>query len=218
MAMQFSVKGKQMDVGDALRRHIEESVTALVGKYFGSGIEAHAVLGREAHLYCCDLSVHVGRGILMQASEKDTDPYLASDKAAGRIAKRLRRHKRRLRDHHVNGADRKIIQAEQAQYAILSAGDHEDEHAGRADGADADDGLDHAVDPTDGQPAIVAEMTTDLSTLTVGEAVMRLDLADQPALMFRNSAHGGLNVVYRRKDGNIGWIDPGHSGREGTRN
>ena len=91
MAMQFSVTGKQVDVGDALSQHIEQSVGNLVGKYFGSGIEAHAVLSREAHLYCCDLSVHIGRGIMMQASEKDTDPYKASDRASDRIAKRMRR-------------------------------------------------------------------------------------------------------------------------------
>jgi len=202
MTMQISVKGKQMDVGDALRTHIQDSMTTVVGKYFGSGIEAHAVLGREAHLYCCDLSVHIGRGILMQASEKGTDPYIASDKAVDRIAKRLRRHKRRLHDHHQSGAAPKIAQAERAQYAILAVDE--------GDEPDFDE-VDDAVDPAEGQPAIVAEMTTELATLTVGEAVMRLDLEDQSALMFRNSAHGGFNVVYRRKDGNIGWIDPGQT-------
>jgi ribosomal subunit interface protein len=197
MAMQFSVTGKQMDVGDALSQHIELSVGNLVGKYFGKGIEAHAVLSREAHLYCCDLSVHIGRGIMMQASEKDIDPYKASDRASDLIAKRMRRYKRRLRDHH-NGAESKFHAALEAQYAILAPEPEENDDTG--------------VDADNGQPLVVAEMTTEIPTLTVGEAVMRMDLADCPALMFRSSAHGGLNVVYRRKDGHIGWIDPRQAG------
>jgi ribosomal subunit interface protein len=199
--MQFSVTGKQMDVGDALRQHIEESVKSLVGKYFGRGIEAHAVVSREAHLYCCDLSVHIGRGIMIKASEKSADPYQSADMATEHIGKRMRRYKRRLRDHH-NGAGHKLQEALQAQAYILAP---EPE-------AEAEESA--ASEPHDGRPAVVAEMTTEISTLTVGEAVMRMDLADLPVLMFRNSAHGGLNVVYRRNDGHIGWIDPrqGHDG------
>lgn len=193
MAMQYSVTGKQMDVGDALRQHIEAQLGAQVGKYFGGGIEAHAVMSREKHLFCCDLSVHIGRNILMQASEKDPDAHQAADKAIDRIAKRMRRHKRRLRQHHVNGVEHRV---QEAQYAILAA---EPEPEAAAD--------DSGIDPH-GSPTVVAEMTTNIATLTVGEAVMRLDLTDQPALMFRNSAHGGLNVIYRRRDGHIGWIDP----------
>lgn len=202
MTMQFSVTGKQMDVGSALSQHIEQSISNLVGKYFGSGIEAHAVLSREAHLYCCDLQVHIGRGILIQASEKDGDPYKASDRASERIGKQMRRYKRRLRDHH-NGAESKFHEALEAQYAILAP--EPEEH----DDAEPNSS---GIDTHNGQPAVVAEMTTEIPTLTVGEAVMRLDLADCPALMFRSSAHGGLNVVYRRKDGNVGWIDPRQPG------
>jgi ribosomal subunit interface protein len=204
MAMQFSVTGKQMDVGDALRQHIESSVTGLVGKYFGNGIEGHAVISREAHLYCCDLSVHVGRGILMQASEKGADPYIAADKTAEHIAKRMRRYKRRLRDHH-NGAEQKFHDGLQAQTYILAPESESD--GPESDGID-DSPSESGIDPTDGQPVVVAEMTTELPSLTVGEAVMRMDLADLPALMFKNRAHDRLNVVYRRKDGHIGWIDP----------
>jgi ribosomal subunit interface protein len=197
MAMQLRVTGKQMDVGDALRTHIEGSLTNLVGKYFGHGIEAHAVISREAHRYTCDLQVHVGRGILMQSSEKDSDVYQAADRAAERIAKRMRRYKRRLNDHHANGKDR-VDQAIEARSYILAAEpeDHEDT------------GSEHH----DGQPLVVAEMAAEIPTLTVGEAVMRMDLAEMPTLMFRNSAHGGLNVVYRRNDGHIGWIDPRQNG------
>jgi ribosomal subunit interface protein len=198
--MQFSVTGKQIDVGEALRDHIEQSVTSIVGKYYGSAIEGHAVVGREKHLYCCDLSIHIGRGILMQASEKDADPYQASDKALDRIARRMRRHKRRLRDHHASGGE-KLQEALTAQYAILSAGPEA-----------SDDEAESGIDRDGGNPAVIAEMTTEIATLTVGEAVMRLDLTDQPALVFRSSAHGGLNVLYRRRDGHIGWIDPRQNG------
>jgi len=201
MTMQFTVTGKQMDVGPSLRRHIEQAVGSSVGKYFGTGIEAHAVIQREAHLICCDLSVHIGRGILIQAHEKDTDPHIAVDRAVERIAKRMRRYKRRLKDHHQNGADRKVQEAISANYAILAA-EPEDDPGDTLDG----------VDPAEGGPVVIAEMVTEIPTLTVSEAVMRLDLAQSPTIMFRNSGHGGLNVVYRRDDGNIGWIDPGRDG------
>jgi ribosomal subunit interface protein len=197
MAMQLRVTGKQMDVGDALRTHIEGSLTTLVGKYFGDGIEAHAVISREAHRYTCDLQVHVGRGILMQSSEKDADVYQATDRAAERIAKRMRRYKRRLNDHNVNGKGR-LDQAIEARSYILAP--------------EPEDHEDTAPEPLDGQPVVIAEMATEIPTLTVGEAVMRMDLAELPTLMFRNSAHGGLNVVYRRTDGHIGWIDPRQNG------
>jgi ribosomal subunit interface protein len=209
MTMQFSVTGKQVDVGEALSRHIEDSLNGPVEKYFGHGIVAHAVVSREAHRYCVDVSVHIGRNILVQAQEKANDPYLAADKAAEHIAKRLRRHKRRLKDHHANGSAQRN---EKAFYQILAAEAYADGME-VMDGA-ADNGMmdgvtlnGHDIDLAEG-PVVVAEMTTEIPTLTVGEAVMRLDLANIPALMFRSSCHGGLNVVYRRADGNIGWIDP----------
>jgi len=191
MGIQFSITGKQMDVGSALRQHIETNVTGLVDKYFGHGIEGHAVISKEAHRYCVNLSVHIGRGILIQAHEKDTDPYQAADKAADNIAKRMRRYKQRLRNHH---AGEKDPPAEQVSYQILAPEPEWEEP--------------ESVEAEAGHPVVVAEMTTEIATLTVSEAVMRLDLANVPALMFRNSAHGELNVVYRRTDGNIGWVDP----------
>lgn len=202
MVMNFTVTGKQIDVGDALRTHIESSVGALVTKYFGEGLEGHAVVRRDAGLICCDLSVHIGRNIQIQVSEKDHDPRLACDKAAERIGKRMRRYKDRLKDHHqANGGERKTQEASAAQYAILRGPDDGDD--------DEDDSL---IDPTGGQPTVIAEMMTEVPTLTVSEAVMRMDLTATPALMFRNSAHGGLNVIYRRTDGHIGWVDPGARG------
>ena len=133
------------------------------------------------------ISVHVGRGILMQAEDDGGDAYAAFDITAETITKRLRRHKRRLRDHH-----KTPVSVESAGLYVLS-GDSDGEDEGETG---------------EGGPMVIAEMKTDIATLTVSEAVMRLDLADDGALMFVNRAHGGLNMVYRRTDGNVGWVDP----------
>lgn len=192
--MQLTVTGKQMDVGDSLRRHIADALDALLDKYMGSAVDAGVVMTREAHLYRAQLTIHIGRGILLQ-SEADADqPYPAFDAAAERLGKRLRRYKRRLRDHHraqAEAAER--AESERALQYVLTP-ETEDESDARPSGAD--------------QPLIVAEMASEIPMLTVGEAVMRLDLADQAAMMFRNRAHGRLNMVYRRSDGNFGWVDP----------
>jgi ribosomal subunit interface protein len=186
--MHVTVKGKQIEVGEALRGHVESALTAAVSKYFSNPLESQIVFTREAHLFRADVSVHVGRSILVQGQASAADAYAAGDAAIEHVAKRLRRYKRRLRDHHKERDGK--IEAVNAQAYVLAP--------------DADD---DAADGGD-QPVVVAEMTTEILTLSVGEAVMRLDLGDQPALLFRHAGHGGLNLVYRRPDGNIGWIDP----------
>lgn len=188
--MQLSVKGKQLDVGDALRTHVDESLSRILDKYFGDALEVTVTLSRDAHLYCVVISAHVGRGIQLEAHGEANEPYPAFDGAADRLSKRLRRYKRRLRDHNSKAVEAAPLPAQQY---ILSGDDPEE--LGEASNAD-------------GQPAVVAEMTTEIPMLTVSEAVMRMDLANLPAMMFRNSAHGGLNMIYQRSDGNIGWIDP----------
>jgi ribosomal subunit interface protein len=188
--MQLSVKGKQLNVGDALRTHVSDSLSRILGKYFGDAIEVSVTLSREGHRYRAVVMAHVGRGIQVQARGDAEEPYPAFDTAAEHLAKRLRRYKGRLRDHHKDSGPK--AETLLAQQYIL-AGDDEPEAA---------------EDLGQGQPAVVAEMTTEIPSLTVSEAVMRMDLADQPALMFRNSSHSGLNMIYRRTDGNIGWIDP----------
>ncbi len=186
--MHVTVKGKQIEVGEALRGHVESALTAAVSKYFSNPLESQIVFTREAHLFRADVSVHVGRSILVQGQASAADAYAAGDAAIEHVAKRLRRYKRRLRDHHKERDSK--IEALTAQAYVL-APDTDDEATDRGD-----------------QPVVVAEMTTEILTLSVGEAVMRLDLGDQPALMFRHAGHGGLNLVYRRPDGNIGWVDP----------
>ncbi len=193
--MQITVKGKQIEVGEALRSHMQGALTAAVSKYFSNPLESSIVFTREAHLFRADVSVHVGRSILVQGQALAADAYAAGDAAVAHVAKRLRRHKRRLRDH--NKESDKVEALTAAAY-VLAADVADDAH-------DDDDARDGAAGDL---PVVVAEMTTEIHTLSVGEAVMRLDLGDQPALLFHHAGHGGLNLVYRRPDGNIGWVDP----------
>lgn len=193
--MQLTVTGKHIDVGDALRRHIETGLNSILGKYFGTAIEAHAVITREAHLACAEIYLHIGRGIVVNAHASAPEIYPAVDAAADRIAKQLRRYKRRLRDYHAKARERSVASERAMEYVLAPAVEDGDEE-------------EPAKDNAAGGPAVIAEMSTELPHLTVGEAAMRMDLADAPVLLFRNRSHGELNVVYRRADGNIGWIDP----------
>ncbi len=200
--MQLSVKGKQIDVGEALRQHVETTLAGIVEKYFEKALEAHAVFSREGPLIRSDISVHIRRDILVQGEATAPDAYAAFDSAAAHIAKRIRRYKRRLRGRHgqTHEAVAETLETLSARSYVL---------AEAAESAD-DSGEDAAV--VVDQPVIVAEMTLEIPSLTVGEAVMRMDLADVPSFIFRNRAHGGVNVVYRRRDGHIGWVDPDLNG------
>jgi ribosome hibernation promoting factor len=190
--MQLSVTGKQIDIGESLRQHMADTLESVVDKYAGRAIEANAVLSREAHLVCADISVHVRRDILVQAHAESDEAYAAFDAAADRIAKRLRRYKRRLHDHHrIRHRGSEESEALTARTYVLASEPEETEDEAAGD-----------------QPVVVAELPTEIPSLTVGEAVMRMDLADVPAFLFKNRAHGGLNVIYRRRDGHIGWVDP----------
>lgn len=191
--MQVSVSGKQIDVGEFLRGHVETTMTAVVEKYFDKAIEAHVVFCRERHLIRSDLSVRAGRGLLVQSHAAADDGYLAFDTAVERLDTRLRRYKRRLRSHH--GRDKE----DEAAKAYVLAAASEDEPARDAVAEEE-------------APLVIAEMEASIPQVSVSEAVMRLDLTDLPAMLFRNSAHGNLNLVYRRRDGNIGWVDPGPAG------
>lgn len=185
--MQLTVKGKHLDVGDSLREHVRVNLTHTTGKYFRDPVDATVVFTKEKnHRYKADISIHLGSGIVLQAASEADDPYPAFDVASQRVATRLSRYKDRLRDHHRQEG---LSEEAAAAYTTFSSNENEAE-SGK------------------GGPAIVAEMQTNLPTLAVSDAVMRLELGDLPALMFRNAGHGGLNMVYRRKDGNIGWVDP----------
>ncbi len=189
--MQLTINGKQLDVGDALRGYIEEQLPAVVGKYFENPTDDHVTMSKQGTDIRADVTVHVGKGILLQGHALAGDAYAAFDEATDHVGTRLRRYKRRLRAHHRDRADNSDI-LPALQYVLEAEAEDQSEDAG----AEPD------------QPVIVAEMETVIEKLTPGDAVMRMDLANLPALMFRNISHGGLNMIYRRADGNIGWIDP----------
>jgi len=191
--MEISVSGKHVDVGDALRAYAEDQLTDSVKKYFEQAIDAHVTVSREGGMMHVEISVHPGpRGFVVQGSGNAAEAYPAFDTALERIAKQLRRYKRRLvGDKRHRGAAGDVVPAQ--QYVIQG------------------DNTDSEIED-DAQPIIVAEIQTDILTLSVSEAVMHMDLADLPVLMFRNAQTNTLSVVYHRKDGNIGWIDPTPSG------
>lgn len=193
--MQITVSGKQTDVSDALRVHVDEGLGLAVDKYFDRAIEANVTFSHEGHLIRADVSVHVGRGITVQGRGEADDHYKAFDSAATHIAKQLRRYKRRLRDHHAAPEPQGFESQLAASYVLAPEPEVEPE-------------------TTPDNPVIVAETQTELPVLSASEAVMRMDLEGAAALMFRNRAHGGLNMVYRRNDGHIGWVDP--QGNAGT--
>ncbi|HET7408905.1 MAG TPA: ribosome-associated translation inhibitor RaiA [Paracoccaceae bacterium] len=188
--MHIQVQGKQVEVGAALTEHVTQALAACAQKYFDRPVKAIVTFSRDARDFRCDARIHLPTGLTAASRGRAADCYAAFDQGVERIGKQLRRHKRRLRDHHHDR--RKPIEAAQAPAYVLGAAD--------SAGAAAE---------TDGQqPVIVADMTQSIEPLSVGEAVMRLEMAERPFLMFRNHANGRFNLVYRRNDGNVGWLDP----------
>ncbi len=186
--MQIEIGGKQIDIGESLQTHVNERLTAGILKYFDNPVDAMVHFAREGSDFKCDTSVHLSSGISLQATGQAGEIYSAFEEALEHLEKRLRRYKRRLKSHHANNKEPLPAMAAPS-YVIASGADHDEE-------------------PEDLQPAIVAEDVTQVKTLTVGEAVMQMELTDTPALLFKNRANEAMNVVYRRADGNIGWIDP----------
>lgn len=186
--MQIQINGKQIDVGDALRTHVETRMVAAVGKYADNAVDAQVTFSRERSFFKADAKVHLSTGLVAQAAATDPDVYAAFEGCIERIEKQLRRYKRRLKDYH---AERRETVTVPAAAYVIAGGDHHEE-----------------AEPESLDPVIVAEMTMDIQKVSVGEAVMRMELAHAPFLVFRNDRHGGLNVVFRRDDGNIGWLDP----------
>jgi ribosomal subunit interface protein len=184
--MQLFVSGKHLDVGESLRAHVAEALSAAVERHFGHAIEGKAMFGHEGHGFRADVHVHVARGLVVQSHGVASDPYVAFDAALERLETRLKRYKGKFESRH--RAREEPAAAEADSYVLAE---------------------DQAGDAAGGKPAIVAEAKTVLLHLSVGDAVARMDLADQAFYLFVNRTHGGLNVVYRRSDGAIGWIDPG---------
>jgi ribosomal subunit interface protein len=184
--MGLRISGKSVDIGESFRSHVEARVSDALEKYFDGGFTGHVTVEREGSGFKTDCAIHLDTGIVLQAEGHGQDVHQSFDRAAERIEKRLRRYKRRLKEHRHGRRDDAGLATE---YVIAAPGE-ETEIAVEA------------------EPVIIAEETASLATLTVSGAVMALDLSDAPVVVFRHAAHGGVNVVYRRSDGHIGWIDP----------
>lgn len=190
--MRIQVTGKQIDVGDALRSRVESRLQDVVGKYFEHPVDAVVTFSKDGHSFVCDSSVHLSTGLTTQARATANDVYDSFEGAVERMEKQLRRYKRRLKDHHRSRQN--PIESVLAASYVLAGNPGED-----------------APEPETLQPVIIAETRTKVKSLSVGEAVMQMELEGAAFLVFRNDAHGGVNVVHQRADGNIGWIDPGDS-------
>jgi ribosomal subunit interface protein len=187
--MRYQITGKHIDVGEALQTHVKNELGAAVQKYSERPTDANVIFSKSAHEYVCEATVHLSTGLTASAKSHETEIYAAFDSCCEKMEKQLRRYKRRLKDHH---KDRTAPVELMGASSYILAGDAGDEDA----------------EPESLQPMIIAEMETKIPSLTVGEAVMQMELAGAPVLVFRNEKKDGVNVVYRRDDGNIGWIDP----------
>ena len=187
--MRYQVSGKQIDIGNALQVHVEQELGAVIEKYAQRPTDALVVFSRSGHEFVCETVVHLSTGLTTQARATANEIYAAFEGCAEKMDKQLRRYKRRLKDHHKDRSEPVALFG--ASSYILAAEEQSEES-----------------EPESLQPIIVAEMETKIPSLSVGEAVMQMELAGAPVLVFRNEGKDGLNVVYRREDGNIGWIDP----------
>lgn len=190
--MRTQISGKQLDIGEALQSHVKSELGETFEKYQQRPTDAIVVFSKNAYEYSCEATVHLSTGLTAAASGHATEIYAAFEACREKMDKQLRRHKRRLKDYP---RDRTTpVEFAPADLYVLAS--DEDEIEAEADSL---------------APVIVAEMETKVPTLSVGEAVMQMELAGKPLLVFRNEKHGGVNVVYSREDGNVGWIDPRNS-------
>lgn len=181
--MKISTSGKHIEIGESLKAHIDTALKTLVKRHLGDVLEAQVVIAKDKHEFATDISVHVSRHFTVRAHAQDGDPYRSYDLALEKMEAQIHRYKTRLRDQK-RAREEDVLPAQ--QYVIST----------------------QEEDKGEDTPLIVAEMSHDIPTLSVGEAVMRMDLSDSVVMMFKNKSSGDLNVVYRRHDGHIGWIDP----------
>ena len=191
--MQVQVTGKHVDVGEALRTRVSDELSNSILKYFDrDGGGADVVVSKEGQAFKVDCAVTLASGQQLTTHGVGGDAHVAFDAALEKMSKRIRRYKNRLKDHHPQALAR---QAETAAYYVLQA-------------PDEDEGYDLDEATAFPEPMVIAETETPIELMTVSMAVLELDLTESQTIVFRNAAHGGLSVVYRRPDGNIGWIDP----------
>jgi ribosomal subunit interface protein len=187
--MEIRVSGHQLETGEALRTHVETRLGAIADKYFSKAISAQATFGRAPHdKFSCDIVAHVMQGLILKGRGEANEARIAFDSAAEKIEKQLRRYMRRLQNRHSQTAH--ALAMDEAAYTVFDAGDIE------------------AEAPPPEAPVIVAEMRVDIPEASVSDAVMLMDLRNTPALLFKNAGTGRHNMVYRREDGTIGWVEP----------
>ena len=190
--MPFRVSGKNIDIGEALRQRVNDRVAEAMAKYFDGGFSGHVTVGKDGFGFRTECAIHLDSGITLHTDGLAADAYTSADQAALRIEKRLRRYKRRLKGHAVGRADAVDGNTDDgAQSYVIVAPDHESEE-----------------EIAEFNPVIIQEATTALERLSVSEAVMELDMTGAPVVVFRHAASGRVNIVYRRADRNIGWVDP----------
>lgn len=188
--MEIRVSGHQVETGEALRRHVEDRLAAIADKYFERALSAQVTFGRgpHDHAFTCDIVAHVMQGVILKGSGQAQEAHPAFDQAADRIEKQLRRYMRRLKDRQATPVGEELAIDGDASYTVFAPPSEEEE-------------------PGD-NPPIVAETSVDIPDASVSDAVMLLDLRNTNALLFRNSATAKFNMVYRRQDGTIGWVEP----------
>lgn len=191
--MRYQISGRQIDIGEALQTHVKTELGAVIEKYAGRPTDASVVFSKSGYEFVCESVVHLSTGLTAQAKGTATEIYAAFDSCSSKMEKQLRRYKRRLKDHHKERSQPVELSAA-GSYILASSNEMDD------------------IEPENVTAMIVAEMETKIQSLSVGEAVMQMELSDAPLLVFRNERHSGVNVVYRREDGNIGWIDPRNTG------
>lgn len=187
--MSLRVSGKNMNIGEALREHVQTKLSAVAAKYFDGAVSGHVTIAPEGSGFRADCTLHLGTGVALQADGRAQEPYACFDQAADRIEKRLRRYKGRLKGHKHAPSE---VSGETVASYVLEALDED------------------AEAPADGEfsPTVIAETTTRLGAMTIAAAVMELDMTGVTVLPFRHAATGRVNIIYRRNDGNIGWLDP----------
>lgn len=184
--MKVTLLGKQVDISEKLRIHVEGALSTAVLKYFNSPISCSVAFSKEGEEFGVEITVHPMKNIVLKGTGTGTDPYSAFDNANEHIATRLRRHKNKINAHK-----NKVGIAELAYSAVLPILEENEE-----------------IDVNENAPLTIAETDANIPVCTVSEAVMIMDLGNESALMFRNSANNHISMVYRRKDGNIGWVEP----------
>ncbi len=190
--MRYQITGKHIDIGEALQTHVKAELGEVIEKYAQRPTDAQIIFSKAAHEYFCEATIHLSTGLSAAAKGHATEIYAAFESCREKMDKQMRRYKRRLRNHHRDRPE--PVEFGGGSSYILAADDELED-----------------TDTSTLQPIVIAEMETKIPAITVGEAVMQLELAGQKMLVFRNEGHGGVNVVYRRDDGNIGWIDPRNS-------